>query len=148
MDIRLDQQEVTFANIALLKLSDNVRVVAGVELLKRSKTEDGRTIHTPYKVMSMMYADLKTPSIRQAIPVVACDILAHVDRDTRLVLFRCGSPHFQKYKSLESTVELFALQRGIDIRFSYIPRFHAIVPNIAMLAEDSIRRGSSIISAV
>lgn len=147
MDIRLDPQEVTYANIAMLKLTGE-RIAVGVELSLRGRAEDGRTLHTPYKVMSMIYEDLKTPSIRQAIPTICCDILAQVSRDTKLVNFRCGNPHFQKYRSLESTVGLFAMERGIDVRFNHIYNLHVKVPNIAKLCEDAIRRGSSVISAV
>lgn len=148
MDIRLDPQQVTYANVAALRLSDGIRIVAGIELSNRSKTEEGRIYHDPYRVLSMMYDDLRVPTVRQALPIIVRDVLNNVENDTKLVIFRSGLPHFIRRKELEEAVSIYARQRGIEVRFSHIPRLDATVRNIVMLAEDAIRRGSSLINAV
>lgn len=146
---QLPQSAVTYADIAVTRVESGV--AAGVQLSKRSKTEDGRVWNEPYAVMSMLYDDLKTPSIRQALPVIFCDILREVrevDAQTKLVIFRSDAPQFQKQSYYEREIGPYAQQTGVDIKFNYKPRLSLVIWELQLLANDAIRRGRSLTALI
>ncbi|MDQ8733205.1 hypothetical protein [Paenibacillus sp. LHD-38] len=59
MNERLPDYAVTHANIAITATSGG-QVAAGVELCRRIRTEEGRTVYEPYFVMSWIRGDLRT----------------------------------------------------------------------------------------
>ncbi|MFD2876622.1 hypothetical protein ACFTAO_12705 [Paenibacillus rhizoplanae] len=83
MTDRLALERVTYAHLAIVNLKDG-RIAAGARLSKRSYTEDGRVWYEPYAVCSLYYDSVRNNSTRQAIPVIAADILAEVDPLTEL----------------------------------------------------------------
>ncbi|MGG1600957.1 hypothetical protein [Paenibacillus naphthalenovorans] len=147
MDRRYEQLEVTYAHMALINVGDG-RIAAGVQLSQRQAVEGGRALHVPYRVLSLLYADLKTPNIRQSIPVTAVDTLQHVSHDTKLVIFAGNTPHFIQRRRLESDVGMYATLRGIDVKFQHKPGIERVIPDLMLLANDAIRRGGSCICAV
>lgn len=147
MTERLPEDAVTYADIALLNMRDG-SIAAGIQLSNRSKTDEGRTFHTPYFVISAFYADLRAVSTRQLLPVVVCDVLRCAAVGTRLVIFRGNTPHFQRNKRLREDFGIYGLERGIDVRFMYMPANERTIPDLALLANDAIRRRGTVEAAV
>lgn len=148
MTERYPDHAVTRANVAIIKTEDN-RIAAGVEMCKRTKAEDGRIRHEPYAVMSWIRDDLRTPSLRQALPVVLTDALSVVDAESKIVIFRSFARSFMRNIGIAEQVGLIATERGLIVKVSYVPQLVGITPNHPMmLAEDAIRRGYTLSAQV
>jgi hypothetical protein len=149
-EMRLPPEAVTYADLALAKTSE--AVIAGVRLAKRSKTERGGIWYTPYYVLSLYIDDPRAQSVRAALPIVCIEALNCVDKETRLIVYRSPHPYFgraDKYVTEPlSRVVLAAQMRGIDVRFNFKPGLHRAIPDLQLLANDALRRKSSITCAV
>lgn len=147
MQERYPPEAITHADIAIIRTNDG-HIAAGVLLVNRYRLEDGRMWNEPYRVLSLFYDDLKTPTIRQAIPVISNEILSQLAPQTKLCVFRSGNPHFQRRHELEAAVGLFAMQHSVTVKFKFKRGFYRIVQDLQLLANDAIERKSSVISAV
>ena len=122
---------VTRANVAVLKTEDG-RITAGVELCRR-----GEAGFIPYHVISWA-GELKTPTVRQALPAILTDALDVADPSHELVIFRSFNRGFMKGKSLAEAV---AMGRRIKVSVQYDTRRSK---DAMLLAEDALRRGYTI----
>jgi hypothetical protein len=147
MDPRFDANEVTYADIAIEKV-DERRIIAGVQLSKRTKTEDGRVYHEPYHVLSLYYDDLRAATINQSITTVCYDALKCVDAESRLVIFRSCSKVFQRYKKFESEIGVLAVPSGITVKVQHKPELRRIISDLMRLGNDALERGFSLDSAI
>ncbi|MGF7033739.1 hypothetical protein J2T17_004687 [Paenibacillus mucilaginosus] len=136
MEHRFEPKEVTYANTAILRLSDG-RIAAGTTLSLRRR-EDGRTWHDEYRLISRVY---QGSSIRAVLPLICGDILDEVTPLTKLVCYRSFARHYEKNRELTEKIGALAAERGIDVRFSYIPALRSVRPNLPIrLIDDMLRR--------
>lgn len=106
-------------------------------MFRRAAAEDGRPIYVPYHIVSWA-GELKTPTVRQAMPAILTDALAAVDPSHELVIFRSFNRGFMKGKSLAEAV---AMGRRIKVSVQYDVRRSK---DTMLLAEDALRRGYTI----
>lgn len=147
MNERYEPEQMTYAFLCALRLADG-RIVAGIRLSHRHTTEDGLKIHVPYAVLSLHYGvdELKTPSMRQAIPVFVSEILREIDPSTRLLVVKGSLRHFIKEHEVEA--KLAVLSSRVKIRVIYKNGLERRVSEIMDLANDAIRRGRSVTCAL
>jgi len=129
---------VTYADVALINVDG--RIYAGVELLQRQFAEDGRSIYDPYHVISWA-GEIKTASIRQAIPVILTQAVRQVDRSHDVVIFRSFNRAFERSAAIRAAIQLV---RPLTVKIEYVPRekftrYHG--QNALLLANDAVRRG-------
>jgi hypothetical protein len=146
VDERYPQINVSYADCAFY-VTESGQIAAGVQLATRDRSEEGRLIYEPYAVISGLY-DIAAGSIRQSIPVVSADVIRTTAAGTKLIVFRSSSAAFLRRRALEAELSLLALDRGISVRVSHIPRLYLATPDIMALANDAIRRGRTIIAEV
>lgn len=136
---------VTYADVALI--NEGGRLYAGVELFRRLIAEDGRPHYEAYHVLSWV-GDIRTPSIRQAIPVVLVEATKYIDQAHDVVIFRGFSKAFQRSTAIESEVKL---ARKLTVKAVYVP-YRLFVRNhgqhTLLLANDAMRRGYSLDATV
>jgi cold shock protein len=144
MQHRWEAHEITCANIALINVGDG-RVAAGVQLSKREPTENGGFYHIPYFIMSLI---VEVPSVRQAIPLIAYQVIDHVSPETKLAKIIGNTAHFQQGRRLRDEIGIYAATRGIHVSFKHNAAIGRIVSDTALLANDALRRGDSILMPI
>ncbi|MFD0588662.1 hypothetical protein ACFQZE_11655 [Paenibacillus sp. GCM10027627] len=128
--------KITYADVAII--SEGSRIYAGVEL----KTLGPDGIES-YHVISWA-GDLKTPSVKQAIPTILAEVLICVDQAHDTVIFRSFNRAFQRSTAIETAVRLYW---PMTIKVGYVPYQQFIRrygQNTLLLANDAIRRGRTL----
>jgi hypothetical protein len=145
VDQRYEPHEITYAHMAIINIGGG-RIAAGIQLSNRHRDEAGRVLPEPYRVLSMLYAEQK--SVRQAIPTIAFETLQAVSRDAKLVIFAGNTKHFMQRRRYEAEVGMYGITRGVDVKFTYKPGIERVIPDLMRLANDSIRRGHSLVASI
>ncbi|OKP81847.1 hypothetical protein A3844_25005 [Paenibacillus helianthi] len=143
MTDRLPDDRITYAHLAIVNLQDG-RIAAGARLSKRSYRPDGGVLYEPYAVCSLYYDSVRNNSTRQAILVIAADILAEVDPATELLIIRANTPHFRRYRELEALINAYSLSRGVVVKVAHKPGIERSIPELMALANDAIERKESV----
>ncbi|MNV44689.1 hypothetical protein D3C71_1364570 [compost metagenome] len=149
MEQRYEPHEVSYAHVAVLNLRDG-RIAVGVRLSKRSLMQDGRVWYEPYAVCSLYYgpSDIRNDSTRQAIPVIVADILRSVSHETRLLVIKGNTPHFQKYWQLEPLINAFAISSNRRVKVTQKKHIELSIPELMALANDAVNRGTSLTKTI
>lgn len=142
MTHRLPDDRITYAHLAIINMQDG-RIAAGARLSKRSYTEDGRVWYEPYAVCSLYYdqSTIRNGSTRQAIPVIARDLLAEVDPLSEMMIIRGNTPQFLKYREHEALINAFA---PITVKVAHKARLDRSIPELMALANDAMERKGSV----
>ncbi|OMD44293.1 hypothetical protein [Paenibacillus odorifer] len=145
MTEKLPDDRITYAHLAIINQQDG-RIAAGARLSKRSYTEDGRVWYEPYAVCSLYYdqSTIRNGSTRQAVPVIAADMLAEVDTLTEMMIIRGNSPQLQRYREYEALINAFSLSHGVAVKVAYKARIDRSIPELMALANDALQRGVSL----
>ncbi len=127
---------------------DDKTVAAGVNVSRQKRADDGFRLHTPIHVLSLLYTELNTGSIRQTIPLIVSDTVKTVSSDCKLLIFKSGLPQFRQYKRLMECTQACSMKYGVEFRFIYRQGLDVNFTEIRDLCDDAIRRGYSLDSAI
>lgn len=145
MSERLEEKQITRVNVGIIKADDKIAI--GAELTKRIRTDGGKIMHEPYLVASLLYreGDVKTLSTRHVLITACSEIVRLVDDDTKLVIFRGKIPHFNRRRRFKNVIEEKTKSLGREVKFKFNPSM-ALSHRALLLADDAIKRGSSLIT--